>query len=103
MGGRESFSLVSADAFGASSTYQLLLHIYARGQGVVTSVGPFGHPCCCAFCAFLPCHHRQCAIEAPLRSHLSKWSVLEKFIVEVTVLRHKGRMAWMDRPDWCWI
>jgi hypothetical protein len=27
MGGRESFSLVSADAFGASSTYQLLSHM----------------------------------------------------------------------------
>jgi hypothetical protein len=55
---QQSFSLVSADAFGASSTYQLLSHSHAREQGVVTSIAHFGHSCC----TLLPCHYRQCAI-----------------------------------------
>jgi len=56
----EAFSLVSADAFGASGTYQLSMHMYAHEQGVVISSAPFGRSCY----MILPCHHRRCSIRS---------------------------------------
>jgi len=57
---RRGFSLVSADAFGASGTYQLSMHMYAHEQGVAISSAPFGR----SSYMILPCHHRRCSIRS---------------------------------------